>query len=937
MMTFVKKVSLQIFYGIKLYFCSARMHNYFKEYANIKAAGVFFGVLVFITYPLLANNNCKTKFPNLLTVTTDSVPPGKTDTIPLKNNDTLPTKKNITDSLNLSGNVTVTEEDTIGDSSKRIRVDTTLFSKDSLDAPVSYTADDSGVLIIPSKQFILYGNANTNYKDYKLNANTIQYNQATNVIKAFGGTDTSKGALNLPTFTEGEQSSVMDTVFFNVKTQKGLTKNTYYKAGEFFVNAQAVKKVDKNVEFAYRGRFTTCNLDTPHFDIRAKKLKIINNKLAVSGPAIPEFEGVPMPIVIPFGIYPLERGRHSGLLPPRFTSNDVFGLGLEGLGFYKVINDNWDTRIETDLYSYGGWRAQGTTNYYKRYKYKGSFTLSTQHTKALNTDVQYLAKEEFTVSNTYNVQWNHSSDSKARPGTSFTASVNAGSTQYNANVPNNAFLNYNNSLTSSVSYNKTWGEGNNLNASLTETQNSVSRLVNMSLPTLSFSTPTFYPFQKKDFVGTPKWYQKLGIGYTGNLLNMISFYDSAITFQKLLDTIQWGADHRIPITMTLPPVGPLIFAPSISYEERWYAQKYSYNWNDSANKIDTAMQKGFYAARQMSFGLSMNTRIFGNYKFKHSQLRHEVDPFIGLNYTPEFVSQYYQNVQVDSTGKNIRRVSVLQGVSGGTFSEERFGGLTFGINNILEMKVRNKDSTATDSTKKIRLLDNLSISSGINLIPDSAGKATPISPISIRAGSNLFNKINISAGATINPYRQDSAGNYHLLWKQAKIGDFQSGNLSISTSLQSKSKDQKDQQQQQLPPDETLTPDEQQAQLDYVRSNPAEFIDFKTAWSLQLSYSLSYNRYLSPDLIHFISDFNTNLNVNGTISLSPKWQLGGGFYFDFLTGKLQASNLFLTRDMHCWQMVIDVQVGTYKSFTITLNPKAGILRDLHINKHFMQE
>ncbi len=911
------------------------MHNYFKEYANIKAAGVFFGVLVFITYPLLANNKCKTKFPNLLTVTADTAPHKNADTLPLKNADTLPSKKIITDSLNPSGAVTVTE-DTSADSAKHIRVDTTLFSKDSLDAPVSYTADDSGVLIIPTKQFILYGKANTNYQDYKLNANTIKYDQATDVVTAYGGTDTSKGALNLPTFTQGEQTSTMDTVFFNMKTQKGLTKNTYYKEGEFFVNAQTVKKVDRNVEFAYRGRFTTCNLDTPHFDIRAKKLKIINDKLAVSGPAVVEFEGVPTPIVLPFGVYPLYRGRHSGLLPPRFTSNDVQGLGLEGLGFYKVINDNWDTRIESDLYSYGGWRAQGTTNYYKRYEYRGSFELSVQHTKTLNTDVQALAKEEFDVSNTYNIRWDHSSDTKARPGTSFSASVDAGSTQYNSNVPNNAFLNYNNSLASSISYNKTWGEGNNLNVSLTESQNSVTRLINMSLPTIAFSTSTFYPFQKKDFVGQPKWYQKLGIGYTGNLLNVISFYDSAITFQRLLDTVQWGVDHRIPITLTLPAVGPLIFAPSIDYDERWYAQKYTYNWDDSLKKVDTSVQKGFYAAREMSFGLSMNTRIFGTYKFKHSQLRHEIDPFISLSYKPDFVSQYYQNVQIDSTKTNIRRVAQLQGAVGTAFSEERFGGLTFGINNILEMKVRNKDSTATDSTKKIRLLDNLSINSGINLIPDSAGRATPISPISIRAGSNLFNKINITAGATINPYRQDSAGNYHLLWKQAKIGDFQSGNLSISTSLQSKSKDKKT-DQQQLPPDETLTPDEQQAQLDYVHANPAEFIDFTSAWSLQLSYSLSYNRYLSPDFIHFISNFNTNLNVNGTYSLSPKWQLGGGFYFDFLTGKLQASNLFLTRDMHCWQMVIDVQVGKYKSFTITLNPKAGILRDLHVNKHFMQD
>ncbi|HEY2726075.1 MAG TPA: putative LPS assembly protein LptD, partial [Parafilimonas sp.] len=886
-------------------FVSACMHNHYKVYANIKTTGIFFSVLFFITYPILANNPCKIKFPKSLTVIADTVPPKQIDSVPLK--------KIIADTLKPADSIKSTSDSLI-DSGKIIKVDTTLFSKDSLDAPINYTADDSGVLVIPTKQFILYGKAHTDYNDIKLDANTIKYDQTTSLVTAYGGTDTSKGALNLPSFQQGDQSSIMDTVFYNLKSQKGITKNTYYKEGELFVNAQTVKKVDKDVEFAFRGRFTTCNLDTPHFDIRARKLKIINNKIAVSGPAYPEFEGVPIPIAIPFGIYPLNRGRHSGLLPPRFTSNDVFGLGLEGLGFYKVINDNWDTRVESDLYSYGGWRADATTEYYKRYKYRGSFVLSVQHTKQLNTDLYSLAKTEFNVNNTYNIRWTHSSDTKARPGTTFTASVNAGSTQYNNNVPDNAFLNYNNSLASSISYNKLWGEGKyNLSVSLNENQNSVTRLINLNLPTVTFSTTTIYPFQKKDQVGTLKWYQKLGIGYTGNLLNMISFYDSAFNFKKLLDTAQWGIDHHIPITLSLPPVGPLIFAPSIDYEEKWFAQKIMYNWDGKANKVDTTIKKGFYAARQTSFGLSMNTRIFGTYNFRHSNgvqaIRHEIDPFIGLSYKPNMVSQFYQTVQVDSL-KDFRRVSEQGSILGG-FSEGRFGGLTFGINNLLEMKVKNhKDSTGTDSVKKIRLLDNLGISSGINLIPDSSNRSTPISPISITAGSSLFNKINITAGATINPYREDTSGVNHLLWKKGKVGDFQSGNLSISTSLQSKSKD-KESDQQRLTPDETLTPDEQERQLQYVRENPADYVDFNIPWTLQLSYSLSYNRYLSPDLIHFTSALNTNVNVNGTISLSPKWQLGGGFYFDFLTQKLQASSIFLTRDMHCWQMVIDVQVGQY--------------------------
>jgi hypothetical protein len=309
----------------------------------------------------------------------------------------------------------------------------------------------------------------------------------------------------------------------------------------------------------------------------------------------------------------------------------------------------------------------------------------------------------------------------------------------------------------------------------------------------------------------------------------------------------------------------------------------------------------------------MNTRIFGTYNFKHSDgiqaIRHEIDPFIGLSYKPNLVSSFYKDVQVDSGG-HTAHVS-QQGSILGAFQDDRFGGLTFGINNLLEMKVRNKDSAATDSVKKVRLLDNLSISSGINLIPDSANKERPISPISIRAGSNLFNKINISAGATIDPYREDTSNHYHLLWKQGKIGDFQSGNISMSTSFKSKAKDQRS-DDQRLTPDETLTPDEQQRELEYVRENPQDFVDFNIPWSVQLSFSLSYNHYLSPDLIHFTSDLTSNMNVNGTVSLSPKWQLGGGFFYDILHQKLQATSIFLTRDMHCWQMTIDVNVGLYK-------------------------
>ena len=318
------------------------------------------------------------------------------------------------------------------------------LSKDTLDAPVVYSAEDSGVLIIPTKEFILYGKAKATYTDVEVNAETINLNQDKQLLTAYGTTDTTGNPLNKPKLLQGDMQTISDTIYYNTKSQKGLTKSTYLQQGEMYVYANTIKKVSENTIYAWKSRFTTCNLDTPHFAFRTRRMKMINNKMAISGPTSPEFEGVPVPIGIPFGIYPLNRGRHSGLLPPQFANNEQFGLGLEGLGYYQVLNDNFDITVLTNLYSYGGWRANFASRYLKRYKYNGNINLSVQYTKILNTD--NLVKQEFTTSRNFLINWSHSRDGKARPGTSFSANVNAGSTKYNQFVANNASQNFQNSL-----------------------------------------------------------------------------------------------------------------------------------------------------------------------------------------------------------------------------------------------------------------------------------------------------------------------------------------------------------------------------------------------------------------------------------------------------------------------------------------------------------
>jgi hypothetical protein len=809
------------------------------------------------------------------------------------------------------------------------------LSKDSVDAVISYNASDSGVMLLKQKVFYLYGNAKTTYKTAQLEAGKIIFDQETQNITAFGAKDSTGNLKSKPRFKEGDLNSINDSIFYNLQSGRGLTKNSNFQQGEIFVQADAMKKVNPTDAFAWKARFTTCNLDEPHFAFRTNKLKIVTNKIGVSGPAFPEFEGVPMPIGIPFGIFPLNKsGGQSGFMAPAFTSSEDFGLGFEGIGYYKVINQHMDATVRANIYSYGGWNINMNSKYIQRYKYLGNFNLSLQKTRALNRN--NTIADEFTGGNTYMLNWSHSMDPKAKPGTSFSANVNFGSTKYNRNLLNNATQNFQNQISSSVSYSKSWNNKYNLSVNLTHNQNNNLGLVNMSLPNINFNAITIYPFQSKDQVGAGKWYEKIGIGYNGSIQNQLSFYDSSFSIQRILDTMQWGANHSIPITLSLPSLGPITIAPSINFEEKWFGQQNIKTWNSQLQKVDTSINRGFYRATQMSFGLGTATRIFGTYKFKKGNvkaIRHEIRPTVSINYKPDMAKSYHYSTQIDPSGRTYRFSKYDGNGLGGAFSEGQFGGLGFGVDNFLEMKVKDKQDTSADAFKKFKLIEGFGFNSNYNFLADSFA----LGNFSFYARTTLFEKLNITTSFSLDPYETDNKGfrvnKLSIDPTRLKFGSITNGGVSFSTSFASKSKDKNKDAKRTIPIDPFMTPDEQQRQLMYVRSNPAEFTDFNTPWTLNLSYSFQFSKMIQPDFSGFKLQTFSTLNLTGDFSVSPKWKVGGSSFVDLSKVSVQQLSLFITREMHCWQLAINVMpIGIYRSFNITVNPKSGILRDLKINR-----
>jgi len=845
--------------------------------------------------------------------------------------DTIPKALSTTDSLSQKNTATKKLDTLIVP-----KIDTIQYriSKDSLDAPVVYHANDSMVLDIPTKKMILYGKeTKVKYSENELVAPLIEFDQNTSLVSAYLVKDSNGNVVSMPVFNQADFNSVADTIRFNMKTGKGLTKGTYTKQGEMYVYAKTIKKVSADVFYANYSRFTTCNLDTPHFAFVSKKVKFINKKMAFTGPVHPEFEGVPVPIVLPFGIYPLSQGRHSGLIAPTFTANAELGLALEGIGYYKVINQNWDVVTRGTLYSYGGWTANISPRYYKLYRYRGDFSL----------DIQHLRDLDKSGNRGFNFRWNHSADTKSRPGVSFSANVNAGSSRFNQAVPNSPQRRFNNNFGSSITYAKVWKDKPyNLSISANHQQNVNLKFIQINLPDVAFNVNTLFPFRKEERVGEYKWYENIGIALNTNAKSLSSFYDTAGNIAKqFIDKLQWGANHTVPITLSLPAVGAFQFAPNVSYQERWFQQQLLRTWNAATKKVDTVVKKGIYTAREMQFGMGVTTRIFGMIGFKKKSkiqaIRHEIRPSISANYKPDMNRKTFQNFQIDTLGNKIS-ASIYDGSIFGGFGQGKFGGLSFGIDNVLQMKVKDKKDTSAETIKKVTLIDGFSINGGYNFLQDSF----KISPLSISFRTNLFDKISINANASTMPYQTNANGDFidKLIWakKPWSLGTLTSGNISVSSSFSGG--DKKQTQPNPLTNQQTLTNpisgmplDEYQQEAAYITNNPGQFANFNIPWSVNFAYSLQFNRTRNTNFVGYRTDFSQNISGGGSLNLTPKWQIGLNGSFDITQKELGLISMYLSREMHCWQLSMNLSASRGNNyFNISISPKSGILRDVKINR-----
>lgn len=796
------------------------------------------------------------------------------------------------------------------------------ISPDALPSEVKSEAADSAVLDMRRNIYYLYGKAKVNYEDMELNAGKIVYDQSSNMVTAGPLSDTATKLKDRPSFAQGQEKFTYDTLQYNFKSKRAIVRNPKTQYGEGFVFSQQVKRNPDQSIYGYRNLYTTCALDTPHFGIRAQKIKVIPGRVVASGPANITVEQVPTPLFLPFGLFPISKGQRSGFLLPTYTIEEGRGVGLLNGGYYFNLGQYMDLEARANIYSKGSWQTSGRTNYAKRYKYNGGLVFTYAYNK---TGEEYEPGAQ--IEKAFNVRWLHNTDAKARPGQQFSASVNAGTSSFNANNTYDAEQILNNQYQSNVTYSKTWANRPfTLAVGARHSQEASTGQVSVTLPELSFFVNQFNPFQGKNSVGT-KWYEKITTSYTFTGQNQLIFTDSLFNLSKLnIGDFNNAMKHTIPISASYNVLRFVNLTFGANYNEYWLTRQTFRRYDYTGDSVARDINNGFFTARDYNANISANTRIYGLMMFKKGKLmgvRHVLTPRVSLNYVPDFAKDPYRfgyETIIDPRGEP-QYLSPYEGSLLGAPSQlGNFSSIVaFGFDNNLQIKLRSdKDSTGF---KNIRLIDNFAVNTGYNLAADSFNWQN----LTMSFNTMFFDIINVTANLNYDLYAFDTARNARknvTMWEQGTgIARFTNANVSMGAQLRPT------RQQTNNP---AVNTDEYKRLTMYGINDI--YYDFNVPWNLGLTYSLGLNkRYVPESRKDTLAVDNHNISINGDINLTSRWKLTASTSFNFVQKKLQMTQINIVRDLHCWEMILTaVPFGERKFYNFTLHVKATVLQDLKL-------
>ena len=820
-----------------------------------------------------------------------------------------------------------------------------LQSKSSLERPAFSTARDSIVEVFSDgrRMIYYYGDVCVKYDDIELRAEQMDYDMSTGTVYARGVYDTLTGEWKgRPVMTQGDKSYDMHELKYNFNTRQAHLTNIVTTEDEGILHGKNVKMMpDRSINVS-NGKYTVCDAEEPHYYLGLTVAKVVTepSQKTIFGPAYLVVEDVVLPVGLPYGFVPKRPKRATGMLMPTFGEENARGFYVRDAGMYFVFGDYLDLSVTGSYFTLGSWGVDVNSRYKINYKANGTLSLTYSDDRTGEKD-----SPDYFQSTNFALRWTHTQDPKAHPGTSFSASVNFSSPSNNRFNSRSVTEALQNQASSSISFSKNWNGKFNLSINALHSQNSRDSSYVFTLPNVTFSMSTIYPFKRKNRVGKEKFYEKISIGYNTTLQNKINFKASEFKDMNIADRMQNGMTHNF--SLGLPSFQLLKYItvnPSVSYGMNWFFRASEAQYNPDTDKVELVQGKAFNhfgITQTYSGSISASTRIYGLFQFgnyrKIQAIRHVISPSVSMNFSPDLATYANGYRTFNYTDKNgIEKEYQYNIYAGQIYSAPgsgRSATASLSIGNNLEAKVRDYADTTGNGVKKVKLLDQLNINTGFNFLADSL-KMNPVSlSMSTSAG-----KLNFSASAAFDPYACNEDGrkiNRFALSQGQGLLRFTNASASLSYSLSGDGKingnDGKKSGDSGSGGSSSAADYYQRVYYhpvtgEYIPGGWVYYTNPNVPWSVNFNYSLNYTKSYAKNAANRITQ---TLGFSGNIKLTPKMSINMTSGFDISALKLTTTQLSATYDLHCFKISVSwVPTGTWQSYSFLISANAAALSDL---------
>ena len=840
--------------------------------------------------------------------------------------------------------------------------------KNGIDAPVTYSAEDSMTYEASTGLARLYGKSHVTYENMDLESDQIFMSMDSSLVHATGSRDTSGQKFGTPVFKMGNDTYETDTMAFNFKTKKGLINNAYTQQDDGFMTSEISKRGANGDMFLYHGRYTTCDLPHPDFYFAMSRAKVRPGKDVVFGPTYLVVADVPLPLAVPYGFFPFTKSYSSGFIMPTYGDETSRGFYLRDGGYYFAINDKMDLKLLGEIYTKGSWGIKVASNYRKRYKYSGSFLFDYQTT--INGEKNM---PDYTKSTSFKLQWSHNQDAKAVPYRTLRASVNYASSSFEQNDLGSMYnpqARTQTTRTSSISMGFTFSNiGLNVSTDVNATQNMRDSIVTLTLPNVTISMSKRYPFKRKKKVGDDRWYEKISFTYTGHFENRISTKEEKLFKSSLAKDWKNGFSHAIKTDFSFSVLKYLNLTAAFNFNDKMLTQKFSRSWDIDKQKEIVDTLTGFYNIYDWNTSLSATTRLYGFYipnrkifGSRIDRIRHVFTPTVSFSYTPSYGggsrSSYYDTyLKTDKDGNvSLVEYSPYTGTMFSPPGKNMSGSIAMSISNNVEMKWRNKE----DSLIKISLIDELSA----NMSYDIAAKEKPWSDLNtnIRLKFGKNTTFNLNARFATYAYEADSVGARPYVgnrteYSKGRFGRFQGMSKNLSYTLDNKKvmnfinwitgkktdkdkdKDDKGKKEEyDTGVDTNIDPDMEAAkhgaskkEAGMAETDEDGYMKFSIPWTFTIGYGITMRENTSGrfnyNTMRYPYKFTQNMNFAGSVRLADGWNISFSSGYDFENKKISMTTASLSRDLHCFNMSCSLVLAPYTSYNFSFRCNAATLTD----------